>query len=370
MRALPVVQQMLDDPSPLVAGEAAGTIGALAPMIEADPAQERSSFDNLHQTLQARTGLPGQPNDESNATELRAALVTAMAKLAKANPSVALEDFSRMVTQDEQPKTRQAALLGLASLGENSGAGDVIARELDPNVEPDPSVRQAAASALGEIGSMNYAKQLDASSRSQSEPDKQVRDTAFKAFQTLLASPSSQTRELSQWADLFGRRRELDREVVVLKTLCQKLQAAKDLQNLAVEQQRTGEVYLQLNQPADAVPYLRQALAYWEGTHAEPLTMVNLVREMMRALLESGQGREAVRFGEQEIRRDRANQEEVGPAIRNAVEILLQKADPASYRDAALLLQDALNMSPPLDERYREQLQNQRQRLPSTGGNP
>jgi len=369
-KAIAVVEKMLHDPSPQVASKAASTLQVLAPLIQSSPQQSRQAFDDLQTLLQNRTGAPGMPSVEPGASELRGSIVGAMAALSGADPAASMDLFPRLLDPNESRGVRRAALQGLSALGERSA--DLIANELLPNVEPDPSVRQAAAIALGTVGSFNYAKQLDNSSREQYEPAKEVREAAWKAFQSLLPAASTSTRDLANWAEIFRQSKEFDREVIVRKELARKYQAAGDVQSLAVERQRIGEIYLHLKPPqyGDAVPYLREALNYWEGAQAQPTIVAQLVRELEDSLLRSGQYRDAVQFGEQEMARDPSNQDVIGPAVRNVAEDLIGRSDPASDRSAADLIGQALEMkNPPLDPRFVGRLKELKDGLPA-GSSP
>jgi HEAT repeat protein len=375
-KAIPVVERMIKDPSPQVAASAAAALRAIAinPNFKISPAQAKQVFDDLQSLLQSRTGAPGMPSAEPGAADLRAAIVGAMAALSTADSATAMDLFPRLLDPNESPRVRQRALSGLAGLGEQ--AGDIIAHELDPNIEPDPSVRETAAISLGKVGSFTYARQLDnsmdTSSRPQYEPAKEVREAAWKSFQSLL--PAASTRELANWAEIFRRRsNELDHEAAVRQELARKYQAAGDLQSLAMQQQDIGEIYLRFKPPqySDAVPYLRQALTYWEGVvHAQPQVVVQLVRERMDSLLRSGQYRDAIQFGEDEMKRDVSNQDVIGAAIRNVAEELVAKADPASDKAAGDLINQALDMkNPALDARFAGRLKELKDGLPA-GSSP
>lgn len=365
--AISVLRTLLHDPSMEVAATAADAIGKLAQSpagLRGHPAQAREVAQELEAVLRERTGPPGQPTGGAGAGQLRAALVAALAALsANATPASTIGLFSELLSQTEAPQTRRAAVLGLGLMGENSGAGDLIVRELDSNFESDPQVRQGAAMALGDLGSFDYARPLDISTQPGHEPNPQVREAAWNAFQKLL--PSASPRALNEWASQFGRRKQFDRELAVLKELATKLEAAHDAQDLAPVRQHIGEIYyVNLNQPAEAVPYLREALAHFEAMNSQQSIVVDLVREVIVTLLKSGQYQDAVKFGQDEIRRDRANQLEIGPAIRDAADQLIQKHNETGYQDADALIQAATNMNPPLDENYREQLQTLRQSIP------
>jgi HEAT repeat protein len=376
-KAIPVVEQMIKDPSAQVAAKAAAALQAIGtnPNFKINPAQAKQVFDDLEALLQARTGAPGMPSAEPGAADLRAAIVGAMSALATADSATAMDLFPRLLDPNEPPRVRQRALSGLAGLGEQSG--EIIAHELDPNTEPDPSVRETAAISLGKVGSFTYAKQLDTSmdtsGRPQYEPAKEVREAAWKSFQSLL--PAASTRDLASWAEIFRQRsNELDYEAVVRQELARKYQAAGDLPSLAVEQQRIGEIYyarLKPPQYSDAVPYLFQALKYWEGVaQAPPPTVVQLVRELMDSYLRSGQYRDAIQFGEHEMTRDPSNQDAIGAAIRNVAEALVAKADPASYKSAGDLINQALDMkNPALDPRFASRLKELKDELPA-GSSP
>jgi HEAT repeat protein len=374
-KAIPVVERMIKDPSPQVAASAAAALRAIAtnPNCKISPAQAKQVFDDLQSLLQSRTGAPGMPSAEPGAGELRAAIVGAMAALSTADSATAMDLFPRLLDPNEPPRVRQRALSGLAGLGEQSG--DIIAHELDPNTEPDPSVRETAAISLGKVGSFTYAKQLDTSSRPQYEPAKEVREAAWKAFQSLL--PAASTHDLANWGEIFHRQaNEPDHEAVVRKELARKYQAAGDLQSRAVEQQRIGEIYLLRLKPpqySDAVPYLQEALKYWEEVPAvqrQPSIVVQLVRELMDSLLRSGQYRDAIQFGEKEITRDASNQDVIGAAIRNVAEELVGKSDPASDKAAGDLINQALDMkNPALDARFAGRLKELKDGLPA-GSSP
>lgn len=375
-RSIPVVEQQLSAPSPQVAAEAARTLQSLANTIH-NKAEAKRVFEGLDKLMEDRTGLPGMPNNAPGSSELRAALVSAMAELSPAAPSEAFDLFQRLLDPNEQPGVRRAAVRGLPVAGER--AGDYIARELDPANEPDGSVRQEAALSLGKLGSFNYARQLDNASRKHYEPDANVREAAGKAFQSLL--PSASTQELQNWADLFHREsdqgqpgiskedRELaeGRELTVRKELARKLLQIKDLQNLALERQRIGELYISLKQYVDAAQYLDLALKYWEGVQAPGFVVAQLVREREDSLLRSGQYREAVQFGAQEINNQITTPQEIVAAIRNEVDSLDeqgQSGDPAAYKAASNLITEALKMK--LDPNMMDQLDEIRKSIPAT----
>lgn len=375
-KSIPVVEQLLSDASPQVAAEAARTLKALAKAIRANAGESKQVFDQLQKLMQDRTGPPGMPNNAPGSNELRAALVSTMAELSEDAPLEAFDLFQRLIDPNEQPAVRRAAVRGLPAAGER--AGDYIARELDPANEPDRSVRQEAALALGRLGSFAYAKQLDDASRAQNEPEKNVREAAWKAFQSLL--PAASIDNLEGWADIFRRETtpqggaaipKENRELAVRLELADKFQRARDLQDLAVERQRVGELYNSLKPPqySDAARYLRLALNYYQSTHAPAVTVVALVREEEDALLRSGQYHDAMQFGREEIARQLDNQEIIGTAIRNVAEDFVDQGrsgDPAAYKSASDLINEAMKENSPLSADQRFQLDEIRKNIPAS----
>lgn len=338
-QALPVLRQLLQhDSSAEVVAAAAEALKSLE--------QPNQVFEELRQVLVQRTGPPGQPNGEPGSEELRVALLGALASLGVGTDQTATELLRQFLSQNESPFVREAALNGLAELGDAAGAGAFIVQELDPNVEPDPAVRTAAALALGRVGNFTYASRLYDSTRRQFESDPQVQKAAWTAFQNLL--PHGTLNDLSYWADRLHQQKELDHEAVVLTVLAAKLKDADDRKNLAIEQQRLGGVYSELGKPETAIPYLKSALDYWQTQRVQRQNIVGLVGELIKAYLADGQYHEAVQFGQQEITIDQSYQDEVGPAIRDEAERLVRKGDKTGYGNAALLIREALQIAPPL----------------------
>ena len=363
-QAVPVLEDLMRDPSVPVAAVAADAIRTLAPAIQRNPALASRVAQELVAILRVRTGQEGQPIAAPGNDDLRAALVAAVAALASNSPpDEMLRFFTDLLSQNESPRTRVMALQGLAALRER--AGDVIAHQLSPAVEPDPRVRAAAARALGEIGSFAYAPRLEQSMRPD-EPDPAVRESAWQAFQNLLPLPSASARQLLEDADLFHHQNQLAHEAKVLDEACKKL-ASTDGPDLAIVQQRTGDVltHLPRPQPEQAIPYFRQALDYWQRTgKSTPQFTDPLIGQLMNAYLASRQYQSAVRFGQEQVLRNPANVSVVGPAIRNTAERLTNAADAASHRDAAELIRAALAMEPPLDPTTLGYLEHFRDMLP------
>ena len=362
---LSVLEQLLGERSYRVAAAAADKLRALAPIISRNPPQAQEVRQELRRVLEQRTGPPGQPAVGPGIAEFRATLVAAIASLTTPTQGASLLNFySGLLNQSESASTRANALGGLAQLGELSG--DVISRELAPETEPDPSVRQAAARALGTIGSFNYIQKLDESTRGQ-EPDNGVRQAAADAFVAVLTAQSSSIQDLTNLADFYKQRKDIETEAIVLKALCDKLQAkAASLRdksdqkdnlaavenNLAIQEDSTGEAYLELKKPGDAIPYLSKALEYWQGSperSVAPNALNNLVTNLLTAYLNSGRYQEAVRFGQNQIKvNPQFYQDLVGEAIVDKAAALIDKGDDASLRQARELLQAAIEMNPPL----------------------
>lgn len=351
--AVPVLQQLLKDPSERVATAAAEALKSLAPTIQKNAVQRAQVRQDLLTVLQQRTGPPGQPNPQPGADVLRVALIGALAPLSGGDDALEMVNlFSDLLNQNESPRVRQASLQALANFGERGGV--TIARELDPTVEPDPAVRQTAASALGDVGSFTFAGQLDNSA--QTEPNPDVKKAEWDAFARL--TPAATALELLRWNDIFKQRMDWNRQVIVLKAAVTKPQDAASVAN---EQQTIGELHLRHNQPEQAIPYLRQALDYWQKSNAKPQTIIPLVGQLMNAYLAARQYHNAIQFAGQQIQIDPARQEEVGPRIRDTAERLIQRGNTA---DAASLINEALQMKPPLDPNYRDQLEILQRQLP------
>lgn len=372
-RSIPVVEQELSDPSPQVAAEAARTLQSLAKSIHGK-AEAKQIFEGLEKLMQDRTGPPGMPNNAPGSNELRAALASAMAQLSSDAADEAFDLFRRLLDPNEPPGVRQAAVRGLPAAGER--AGDYIKAELNPANEPDASVRQEAAVSLGKLGSFTYAQALDDATRQQSEPDQNVSDAAWRAFQSLL--PFGSIQDLEGWADIFHRDTDPQggariskeqKELAVRKELARKYLQVKDLQDLATERQRIGELYMALKQHVDAAQYLALALKYWEMAQGaqgpQALVVARLVREEEDALLRSGQYREAVQFAEQEIERDPGNREQLGPEIRNEVDTLIEQGnggESTAYKAASNLITEAMKMKG--DPNLLDQLDERRKGIP------
>ena len=373
-RAVPILTRLLNDPSPRVAAQAATALRNLAPAIRQNPAQARRVLDLLTQAFSARTGSPGQANNEPGSEDLRVALLSAMSPIADLGANSAMFNlFADLANanRNESPPVRRAALEALGTIGIR--AGNEIVQELDPAVEPDPTVRIAAISALGQAGSFDYATEIDKRALPQFEPNADVRRHAQRVFQGLL--PKATPQQLSDWAQNFKRRNDPVDQIAVLKTLCEKQGPSPDL---AINQQNLGELYLNaVNQPANAVPSIRSALQFWQARRAQQQIVYSLVQQMISALVRSKQYPETIQFAQQQIQGDRAWQLPIGMQLRNEVKKLIDagkrggQGSADDYRDAVRLINMVLAMNPPVGEQYQDELRSMlEQQIPASSGSP
>ena len=115
---------------------------------------------------------------------------------------------------------------------------------------------------------------------------------------------------------------------------------------------------MDLKRPDEAADQYRQALDFWSGQgRNQPgagATLDGLVGDMQDALLKTGNYDSATAFAAQQLTVNPAYQRIVGPKIKNEASRLKETGDNA---DALKLINAALKMSPPLDQRYRDDLQ-------------
>lgn len=335
LRAVPELRKLLHDPSFAAAQAGAAALGDLAPLIlQTQPALAPQIADDLKNVLQQRTGSPGS-------AKLKEAVVKAMAALDQKS----LEPtFYSLLTSQQPPVVRRWAIHGLSAL-KDPNALDLVINSID---DPDASVRLEAVSALANIGTFENGELLYHRMSPNEEPDQAVRDQAWQVLSKLLSG--APTQQLTFWADRFHD--DPAKRVVVLKILTDKQQQANDNDELALTRQNIGECLMNLNQPADAVGYFRQALDYWSKKNEERFT-AGLTQNLINAQLRAHEYTEAVQFGSSLIQSDKSQQMTVGPAFRAEAERLRDTGD---LQSALVLIDQAKKMQPALDARYAHDL--------------
>lgn len=357
MEAVPELVRLLHDPSMKVAIAAAKALQELAPLISRDAALAPSVAQSLWQTGNARAA-------EAGGEAFRAAAIEAVGPLH--DPELTRPLFL-LLNPNESARVRSAALRALGALADrNTGPG--IAQRL--NDESDPAVLIDGLDALTATNSFEDAAPLLYNYMSpQVEPDKAVREHAWVDYESKLPSASS-VEVLTQEADRFQN--DPAKKLFVLIALDDRLQKeSKDpalpaqvrdarKESLASYQQTTGELYARLHNPEKAAAYFREALDYWQSRGAANQITLTLVRQLIDALLDSGQYAEATQFAARQIATDPAQQTLVGPEIRNAANTLVNDGidakNPRQLRDALKLIDAALEMSPALQPKYQDQL--------------
>ena len=270
---------------------------------------------------------------------------------------------------DPSALVRQAALraLGMAASQGGTAAAEsaaIVTRSLR-NEAREPAVRWAALEALARVGNLpeHGGLLLDYTSP-KTEPEETVRQKAWEAFQMLLprATPAQINNERN------GLKADPVKLAVVLEEMCRQLDLSArpvDKQDLAAFRVELGNIYVKdaredPARAAKAIANYRAALDYYFRVGEADNVTVPLIQQLMNAHLASKDYAAAARFVEEMIRRDRKNQETVGPAIRNEADRLRMDTNSAG---SLQLIGEALKMNPPLDEQYLRDLRQIRQEI-------
>ncbi len=336
-QAVPALLDLLHDSQPELVIAAANAIANLGDNLrKSDPAIAGKAADQLHRIVDP-------PNAPAARDDVRAACLTALAAL---HDKLSLGLFLRLVQPAESSQVRQAALLGLGSLGDTNANQQVI-NQLDDN---DRAVRAAAAVALQTTATPEQADEIFR--KMKSDPDPKVSDALWVAMQNLYTQ--ERPADLDHWASELSY--DPDKRLLTLQKLGDAYAAEKDLENLAQNQQAIADVLMQVKppRPLDAIRNLQEALKFKRGPGKEdPDKLEAIVGTLLDDELEASQWSDATAFAAEQIKIDPVYQTIVGPRIKN-------KADELSTRnpDAANSLIDAaMKMDPPLDPKYSGQLQ-------------
>jgi hypothetical protein len=184
-------------------------------------------------------------------------------------------------------------------------------------------------------------------------------------YQSLL--PRATVEELNGEKNRF--KNEPARLALVLEEQCRQLEQRarpQDAGTLALFRVTLGDTYMTHAPPLPekAVAPYRRALDYFLEVRAAEVAVTPLVEKLIDAHLKTGNFVQATRFAEEMIGRDRTNRDVVGPPIKNLADEMRSKDE---TRGTALELIDAaLKMNPPLDERHLNDLRQFRGQLRPT----
>lgn len=344
--AVPILRQLLHDPSMKVAIAAAKALGALAPLLsKQNPALSHEVAAELWQTGIQRQADPGGAG-------FRAATIEAVGALG--DRSLA-RDLLGLLNVDVDDRYRSAALRALGEIGDRDTSFQIVQWL---HSEPNPLLRMDAIKALGDTsGFEGAADTLHDFMSTRTEPDENVRKRAWEEFESLLPRATN-LQVLNRWQSDFQS--DPTHRLPVLLALNEKLQQSANAEDLAASRQNTGETYLVLHDPANAAVQFRQALDYWQKRKVANQVTVQLVKQLLQSLLDARQYTQAVDFAGKQIALDRAMQTLVGPVIRNSAERLyidaIKNNDSEKMKDALSLIDGALKMQPPLAEQNQTDL--------------
>jgi HEAT repeat protein len=345
LRAVPLFRRLLHDPSMSVeraAAEALRTLGAA--FYKTDPNGAHELALELWNLYQQRAKDPGS-------ADLQAACIDAIAPL---HENSLVLPLVRLLDPEQSERVRAAALRALGDLGDPN-TDDAIRTWLLQ--ETEPSVRLDALDALGKTGT--FGADADALysffNPKTNEQDPTVRERAWQVFQALL--PTASKESLNNWA-ATRLAHDPTYRLAVLLALNAKLLQDRDLDNLAISRQRTGEAYVELGQPDKAAQYFGPALDYWQSQNVSNEVTENLVSEQMKALLDSSQYADAAHFAEKMIAQNRSQQQTMGAAFVQKAEALRTSGSPSDLANAQRLIDEATKMKPALDDSYLDELRN------------
>jgi HEAT repeat protein len=350
VRAEPTLERLLGDDQPdAVAEAAAHGLQGLGPALRRDHPNDAAALAReLRDVLRRRTASGGHE-------ALRAALIGAIGPL---KDQEVLQDLilndGVLNAARESDAVRAAAVQALGDLQDRRFADTLGRAALE---DPSPKVRVAAVTALeNNPGAAEQAESIfDRLTSPATESDPEVRDRAWHMVQSVLDRLDPAT--LAGIAQTLKGRGQVDQQVVVLQEIVKQLSAANNQEELPAYLLDLGTSLMSLNRYDDAVPVFEQALKLARQQNV-PVMVDNLGDYELEARLRTGSYPEAMAFASQLLREKVQNQQHVGDEIKKELDRLVQSGRPADIAAARDLVNQAMKLDPPLQDPYRERVQN------------
>ncbi len=348
---------LLQEPSPAVAQAAAASIGRIGGELAKKDAQM------AHQLAERLRRRADELREKPGADELRGAVVAAVGPLR--DPET-LKWGSNLLNRGEPVFVRRAALQALGDLRSPDAAPSIVSW-IDE--EPDAHTRALSIRALGASGAREYADTLLA--RMDSNQPQEVRQAAWEVFKGVL--PASSPQRLGTWASQPQIKNDPEKQIAVLQELCVKLKENGQLLDRGYQLQNIGTNFMKLRQHASAARAFGEALDELRKHEVPPQTLAGLINQNMDALLADRNYAGAVKFAQNMLSsstdpaQTKDLQQTMGSKLKNEAERLKNAREDAA---AKTLIEAALQMKPPLDEMYSEDLRKIRSELRENGERP
>jgi HEAT repeat protein len=358
LRAVPLLVRMLDSANLADAAAAARAIKALGPaLLQSDPAKAAAVADKLQ--IMINTRALNKPETQ----DLRAACVSALATL----HAIHAEDlFIKLLQQGETVEVRQAALRGLGDLADPK-TDEQIVGQLD---DPDRGIQLEAARAYYNIATFAYAEKLYRMLGR--EVDDDVRAQAWKDLLKVLQGGT--VAEITGWPDRF--KDDPQKQLEANYALRDAAAKEKDDYQLAITRQNIGQDLMKFNPPRadEAAENFKLALDYWQNQGKNrpgvEITLDGLIGQTMDALLTAAKYDQATDFAAKQIAINPEYQRTVGSKLKNEADRLRLSKLSGDSAKATQLIDDALKMSPALDQNYQDDLKETRRLIATPDVNP
>ncbi|HEX8339513.1 MAG TPA: HEAT repeat domain-containing protein [Tepidisphaeraceae bacterium] len=359
-RAVPVLLRLLDD-NRLDAVQAAawalsGEMGVA--LRAADPAAADAAAEKIFAAMtRLTTPLKNQ--------ELRDYLIRAITPLQARQLAGRL---NAMLTGqgNREPERIRVSLLGALGEMRDPKLADSIAASLN---DPQPDVRVAAIRGLGKVSnSAEWGERIFERTDATKEEVALVRQEAWELMKQLFGKATN--RQLGAYAQKL--RGEAGRQIVVLRVLRDREEAAGNAAAVATLQQQIGDAAAKIKQYDEAIVSYRAAIDYFRKQPAGGPNEEIVSQSLMEALLWAKRYPEAITFAQQQLARDRKFNNMVITPIKSAAERLINvEKDLESARQliemaaklpnlSTLQASNFKDLSGVIDERLRQQ-----NRLPS-----
>ena len=336
LRAVPALQNLLDDASVSTAWAGATALRELGPLIyQRDRQMAKTVAQHLQKVLSRMQSGPG-------AVALQEAVAEALIPLR--DPEV-LPAFHEMLRGRASTRMRWAAIRGMGELRDPKSA-DTIARYLE---DRESGVRLEAVRSLGKTSPVEFAEELYRRTNPVEETDSAVRDEAWAVLQSSFARMPLE--QLPSWLQRYAN--DPARRAVVLQAMLSRADAQADLSRAASTRQLMGNCLMELNQPSDAAAQYKASLGYFSGQPGSDMIVEQLTEQYLLSLLRGRNYREAAAFSSVLLAKRTSYQQTVGVQMRNEMRLLLGQERPV---DAALLMDAVKTIQPPLAPQYAEEL--------------